>query len=198
MGLQLFGDAAAPCTRTVIAVLDHLKRDYELVPVLLGKAEQRTPEHIARQPFGQVPVLVDDGFVLYESQAICHYVRRISFHEADVAARAQDRRQRPRRPADRPQDLQPLPPGPRLAQLCALVHLRAHTDLLADNLMRPSTIITVEGVFKPAHGMPGDDALLTRNVELLDKALDGYERILSKQAWLAGDHLTLADFFVPP
>ena len=64
--------------------------------------------------------------------------------------------------------------------------------------MRPSTIITVEGVFKPAHGMPGDAVLLTRNVELLDKALDGYERILSKQAWLAGDHLTLADFFVPP
>ena len=46
--------------------------------------------------------------------------------------------------------------------------------------------------------MPPDESRLVRNVETLDKALDGYERILSTQPWLAGDHLTVVDFFVPP
>lgn len=31
---------------------------------------------MAMQPFGQVPVLEDDGFFVYESRAICKYIER--------------------------------------------------------------------------------------------------------------------------
>jgi glutathione S-transferase len=36
--------------------------------------EQRSPEHLARQPFGQAPAIEEDGLVLFESGAIALYV----------------------------------------------------------------------------------------------------------------------------
>ena len=33
-----------------------------------------TPEHLRLQPFGQLPVIDDDGFLLFESGAIVHYL----------------------------------------------------------------------------------------------------------------------------
>ena len=48
-------------------------------PALPGAADRRprdqaTPEHRARQPFGQVPVLEEDGLVLFESGAIVLHI----------------------------------------------------------------------------------------------------------------------------
>jgi glutathione S-transferase len=45
-----------------------------MVLVMIPKGEQRRPEHLARHPFGKVPVLDDDGFVLYETRAINRYL----------------------------------------------------------------------------------------------------------------------------
>jgi glutathione S-transferase len=41
---------------------------------LLAQGDQDTPEYRARQPFGQVPILEEDGFALFESGAIVLYV----------------------------------------------------------------------------------------------------------------------------
>jgi glutathione S-transferase len=40
----------------------------------MAKGEHKQPAHLARQPFGQVPVLDDDGFALFESRAIARYI----------------------------------------------------------------------------------------------------------------------------
>ena len=48
--------------------------DCELVPVDLSKGEQRQPAFLAHNPFGRVPVLVDDGLTLPESHAILAYL----------------------------------------------------------------------------------------------------------------------------
>jgi len=42
----------------------------EMAEVDLGKGEHKTPEFLAKNPFGQVPVLADDGLVLADSNAI--------------------------------------------------------------------------------------------------------------------------------
>ncbi|KAJ6565396.1 glutathione S-transferase [Mycena sp. CBHHK59/15] len=47
---------------------------FELVVVDMAAKAHKTPEHLAMHPFGQVPVADDDGFILYESRAICRYV----------------------------------------------------------------------------------------------------------------------------
>ena len=50
--------------------------DYELHPVDLAAGEQRSPEFLERNPFGHVPVLVDDAVVVRDSSAILVYLGR--------------------------------------------------------------------------------------------------------------------------
>lgn len=47
---------------------------YELNVIDFAKREHKAEPHISRQPFGQVPAIDDDGFVLFESRAICRYL----------------------------------------------------------------------------------------------------------------------------
>jgi glutathione S-transferase len=57
---------------------------------LLGQGDQDTAEYRALQPFGQVPILEEDGFVLFESGAIVLYIgeRSEALLPKDSAARA--------------------------------------------------------------------------------------------------------------
>ncbi|WDD93097.1 glutathione S-transferase [Burkholderia sp. FERM BP-3421] len=48
----------------------------EIVPVDLFAGEQRTPAFLALNPFGQVPVIEDDGVVLSDSNAILVYLAK--------------------------------------------------------------------------------------------------------------------------
>jgi glutathione S-transferase len=52
-------------------VLEELGVPYELVRLDPGKGETRTSAHLARHPLGHVPVLEDEGTVMFESAAIC-------------------------------------------------------------------------------------------------------------------------------
>jgi glutathione S-transferase len=72
--MKIFGHPMSTCTRKVLTTLAELHTPYELVVVDLGKGENKLPPHIARQPFGQIPTLEDDGFSVYESRAICRYL----------------------------------------------------------------------------------------------------------------------------
>ncbi|ACA15863.1 Glutathione S-transferase domain [Methylobacterium sp. 4-46] len=49
---------------------------HELIEVDLRAGAHKTPEFLALNPFGQVPVLVDDGVVVADSNAILVYVAR--------------------------------------------------------------------------------------------------------------------------
>ena len=44
-----------------------------------------------------------------------------------------------------------------------------------------------EKIFKPFMGLPSDDGVTAKLLESLDGKLNGYEAILSKQKYLAGD-----------
>jgi glutathione S-transferase len=68
-------DFAAPLMRAfrVRWALEEAGLPYDVRTVSLG-AEQRSPEHLARQPFGQAPAIEEDGLVLHESGAIALYV----------------------------------------------------------------------------------------------------------------------------
>ena len=57
---------------------------------LLEQGDQDKPDYRALQPFGQVPILEEDGFVLFESGAIVLYIgeRSEALLPKDVGARA--------------------------------------------------------------------------------------------------------------
>jgi glutathione S-transferase len=65
----------SPFGRAVLATLEEKGASYRLAPVAPGTL--RSPEHLARHPFGRVPVLEHNGFSLYETQAILRYLDRV-------------------------------------------------------------------------------------------------------------------------
>lgn len=48
--------------------------EFESVVIDLSKREQKDPEYLKIHPFGQVPALDDDGFVVYDSTIINEYL----------------------------------------------------------------------------------------------------------------------------
>lgn len=74
MVLKLYGNALAGCTQRVLVTLKEKNVPYELIKVDLTKGEHKTPAYLEKQPFGQIPYIDDDGFILFESVAICKYI----------------------------------------------------------------------------------------------------------------------------
>ena len=48
--------------------------EVELVELDMAKGAHRGPDYLQKNPYGRVPTLEDDGFVLYESTAILEYL----------------------------------------------------------------------------------------------------------------------------
>ncbi|KAJ7280745.1 thioredoxin-like protein [Mycena rebaudengoi] len=55
-------------------ILTEKQVPYERIPVDMANGQHKTPEFIAMHPFGKIPVLDDDGFILCETRAICRYL----------------------------------------------------------------------------------------------------------------------------
>jgi len=72
--MKLYHFPISPNSRRVIAVLHHLDIACELKPVDLVKGEQLQDDYLKLNPNHMIPVLVDDDFVLWESNAIMHYL----------------------------------------------------------------------------------------------------------------------------
>lgn len=88
----LYGYSASTYVRTVRMVLADKGVDYHQVSLNMLGGETRRTEHLARHPFGKVPVLDIDGMRLRETDAICRYVDETrdgpSLIPTDAAGRA--------------------------------------------------------------------------------------------------------------
>jgi Glutathione S-transferase len=62
MAITLYGFDGSTYVRTVRMLLAEKGAQYDQVPVHVLKGEPRQPEHLARHPFGKVPVVDHDGF----------------------------------------------------------------------------------------------------------------------------------------
>ncbi|MEU7634234.1 glutathione S-transferase N-terminal domain-containing protein [Nocardia sp. NPDC049220] len=72
--MKVYGAATSACTHKVLMVFAEKDQHADLVEVSVLKGHDKSPEHRERQPFGEIPVLEDDGFLLYESRAIIRYL----------------------------------------------------------------------------------------------------------------------------
>lgn len=139
-----------------------LKPDYRFVD--LGQGAQRAPEFLAINPNGRVPTLVDEGRVIWESNAIM-------FHLARKAG--SDLWPRDHREVDVIRWLS-----------WDLAHFTRHTNtLFYEGVVKPQI----------GMGEPSQDILkealhqFRHNAPVLDKHLAG-------RTWVVGDGLTVADF----
>jgi glutathione S-transferase len=74
-GLSIYGVARTRAFRPLWMAME-LGIDYEHLPIEIGEAGARSPEFLAINPNGRLPVIVDDGFVLFESLAITLYLAK--------------------------------------------------------------------------------------------------------------------------
>lgn len=72
--IRLHGFALSGHCHRVELFLRLLDLPFEVVPVDLARGEQRRPEFLALNAFGQVPVIDDDGVVVADSNAILVYL----------------------------------------------------------------------------------------------------------------------------
>ncbi|CAE6460961.1 unnamed protein product, partial [Rhizoctonia solani] len=147
---------------------------YQVVNIDFLAKEHKSPEYIAtKQPFGAIPVLVDeDGTQLFESRAICRYL---------VAKYGKD---------------SGLVPSQSDLKAYGLFEQAASIEYSSfDPYAAP---LTSERIFAKMFGRESDEKLIQKCIDSLNAKMDGYERILSKQKYLAGDNFTLADLFHLP
>jgi len=72
--VTLYGFDGSTYVRTIRCILARKGIAYDQVPVNVLAGETRQPEHLARHPFGKVPVLDIDGIRLRETEAIARYL----------------------------------------------------------------------------------------------------------------------------
>ncbi|KAL1980290.1 hypothetical protein VTN96DRAFT_4378 [Rasamsonia emersonii] len=174
MVLKLHGTPLSTCVKRVRLALEEKGIEYEIVPVDLSKGEHKTPAYLEKQPFGKVPVLEDDGFFIFESRAIAQYIaNKYRGQGIDLA--------------------------PSESQLKEYALFQQAVSIEQSYFDPPASGIAYEKIFKAFHGGgPADETKVAALVAKLEETLAGYERILSKQPYLAGDKLTLADLFHLP
>ena len=64
MVLKLYGKYGSPWVRLVAAVLHEKQVPFELVSVDLDNGEHKSPEYLAKHPYGQVPYIVRDSIII--------------------------------------------------------------------------------------------------------------------------------------
>ena len=159
----------SPFARAVLATLEEKGAAYQIAPVAPGTFQ--SPQHLARHPFGRVPVMEHDGFRLYETQAILRYLDRI------LPAPA----------------LTPADPR-RAARMDQVMNIN-------DWYLFPGvgSVIVFHRVVGPrVMGLTPDEAAIASAMPKARTVFSELARLLGEQPFFTGDALSLADLMVAP
>ncbi len=164
----LYGFDGSTYVRTVKIVLNRKGVDYDQVPVNVLEGETRQPEHLARHPFGKVPVLDIDGHRLRETDAIVNYVEQTREGPSSVPESAWD--------------------IARMSEIMSLIHAYGYDALVgvAFYHIKPDFI-----------GNPSEEQHheTLGNANTFLKLVD---EIRAGDDWLAGPNPSLADYMLGP
>jgi len=97
MAVTFYYGSGSPYAWRVWLALEHKAIPYEFKLLSFSEGDTRKPDFTALNPRQKVPVIVDDGFVLYESLAILEYLEdrwpdRPRLYSTDARERAVQRR----------------------------------------------------------------------------------------------------------
>jgi glutathione S-transferase len=167
---RLFGADYSVYVRIARLALEEKHVDYERVPVDIFDPAGPPDWYRDLQPFGRIPALDDNGFVLFETAAITRYV-----DEAFAG--------------------QPLQPAgakarARMNQVVAILDHYAYRAMVWD--------VYVERISKPAEGRQPDEARIAAALLVARTCLATLAKIKGTNAWLASGELTLADLHAAP
>ena len=167
--MRLYYHPLSANSRRVVLTAKHLDIDIDLVVVDLLKGEHRSPEFLKLNPNGKVPLLDDEGFLLWESHAIMQYL-------ADLVPG---------------QDVYPVEARHRADVNRWLFWSAYHFTPAVGTISRERVSKRLVG------GTGGPDPLeVKRGEELLVAAARVLDAHLDGKTWIAQDKLTLADLAI--
>ena len=167
--MKLYGHPLSSCTRKVLMTFAEKATHVDVVPVDLFTGAHKQPEHLARHPFGVVPVLDDDGFVLFESRAIVRYLDSRLGGASLVPAAAPERAR--------------MDQWLSVDQSYVAPHVRA---------------LAIQRIVRKHDGHPADPAVVDEAERALAQAFATIDRALSGARYLAGELFSLADISLMP
>ncbi|CAG8742450.1 4846_t:CDS:2 [Funneliformis caledonium] len=167
MAIEFITFSESGFTLFLVSICKELGIDYKLsAPAKLE--DIKTPEYLAtKHPFGKVPVLIDDGFQIYESSAIARYL--ISKYQKTKTSTILI-----------PTDL----------QKAALVNqfISVGYSYFSD----PAKKLISQEFNEKHEGVAKDPEVVKEACEELNKVFDIYEKLLEGKDYLAGE-FSLAD-----
>jgi glutathione S-transferase len=153
----------------IVALKHYLALDCEVQPIDLGRGDQLTPQYLTLNPNKKMPTLEDDGFVLWESNAILFY----------MAAKHPN------------SGLWPSDLRCQADVLRWLAWESAHWDAESCGM------VTFEKASKAVLRLgPPDPAFIARGEQNFIRFAGVLNDSLSGKTWLIGKRLTIADFSV--
>ena len=72
--LKIWGRINSVNVKKAVWAIEELKLPYERIDAGMAFGINKTPEYLKMNPMGLVPVIDDDGFILWESHAIARYL----------------------------------------------------------------------------------------------------------------------------
>jgi glutathione S-transferase len=166
--IRLWGRKTSSNVMKVLWLLEELGLPYERIDVGGPFGGTETPEYRALQPLGLVPALEDDGFTLFESNAILRYL--CNRHSPSTA-------------------LYPVEPRARAT-------VETWMDFQQTALNAPQTAVFLGYIRTPP--AQRDPAALARAVADAARMLAVIEARLGRAAYVAGPDLSLADMAYGP
>jgi glutathione S-transferase len=162
--MKLHGHPWSINTRKALMTFAEKGHEPSFVLVMIPKGEHKRPDHLRIHPFGKVPILDDDGFVLYETRAINAYL------DATLPGRA----------------LTPKSPRER-ARMDQWINV-------ADSYFTPfAHPLIVERLFRRFLGGEPNQAVIDAGRTNMVPALDVLDDALANRPYLAGETFSLAD-----
>lgn len=162
--LTIYGTELSSPSNKVRFVANELGLDYEYKSLNLIAGENKSEEHLKLHPAGKVPVIDDDGFVLFESSTIIRYLAE----KCDS------------------------PLYPAAAKQRALVN--QWSDFASHHIAAALSRVLVNRVFAPFLNQEVDERSLADGLSFLEQFLPVVDAPLKERRYLAGGELTLADF----
>lgn len=166
----VYGPGFSTYVRSVLLALEEKGADYSLEEVNMMAGAHKKPAHLARHPFGKVPVFEHDGFALYEAAAIMRYVDAVF---------------------EGPH-LQPSEPRARARMDQALS--------VIDSYVYPALVskIIIPRNRARMRGKSPDEAALAEALPAAKVSLDALEALLDGNSYFGGNAVSLADLHLAP
>jgi glutathione S-transferase len=166
-GITVRGIPGSPFLRAVEVALKEKDVPYQLHA--MSPADMKTPEHLELHPFGRIPIFEEDGFRLYETQAIIRYLDEVFIHP-------------------------PLTPGnpkqrARMNQIIGIIEWylfpKAAAPIAFNRIIGPKLL-----------GLPSDEAAITDAMPMARTCFAELNRLLEDQPYLAGPRFSIADIML--